>query len=198
MSPRAESESNELVTDASNFAAWYRNLLLEHPERQFELFRSLRDVIDKFQSLRLVDIGDNTRIVKAVFKANSRAEGAPQEFECSLTELSEGQRVLLVLYTLLYCELKRGGILCIDEPDNFVALREIQPWLLELVDRADDNDSQVLLISHHPELINYLAAEHGVIFERLDGGPVRVRPFEVDAESGLSAAETVALGWEHE
>lgn len=43
------------------------------------------------------------------------------------------------------------------EPENFLALPEIQPWLLQMADKVEQEACQIFFISHHPELINYLA-----------------------------------------
>ena len=57
--------------------------------------------------------------------------------------------------------------------------------------------SQCFLISHHPELINYLAASQGVHFFRDSLGPVRTKPFQTAKDDdGLLPAEVVARGWE--
>jgi len=53
----------------------------------------------------------------------------------------------------------------------------------------------VLLISHHPELINYLAREKGVFFRRDHNGPTRVGPARIEDETGLTPAELIARGW---
>src|ERR1035438_8231016 len=45
-------------------------------------------------------------------------------------ELSEGQRCLICLYAILHFVLAKGHTAILDEPDNFVSLREIQPWLM--------------------------------------------------------------------
>ena len=82
----------------------------------------------------------------------------------------------------------------IDEPENFISLAEIQPWLMKLVDGL--KKGQVLLISHHPEVINQLAPNHGVQFVRDGVGPVHVEPFQANVYSTLSPAEVVARGWE--
>ena len=92
--------------------------------------------------------------------------------------------------------LKENRTVCIDEPDNFVALREIQPWLVNAKDAVEDNDSQLWVISHNPELIDYLAADHGVQFYRDEGGPVRTRRFEWKDSDVLKPSEIVARGWE--
>jgi predicted ATPase len=110
-------------------------------------------------------------------------------------ELSDGQRALVGLYTLLHCSLANGATLCIDEPDNFVALAEIQPWLSRLRD-IQDIESQVLIASHHPELLNELATRNGVVLDRVDGRQSLVKPWAPPSDTTLTPAEIVARGWE--
>ena len=86
--------------------------------------------------------------------------------------------------------------LCIDEPDNFIALREIQPWLAELRDRVEQEHSQCLLISHHPEFIDLLAVKHGAMFTRAGQGPVRIKPFNWTEADAVRPSEIIARGWE--
>ena len=44
-----------------------------------------------------------------------------------------------------------------DEPDNYITLPELQPWLAELEDGCGDTLPQTILISHHPEAIDFLS-----------------------------------------
>jgi ATPase subunit of ABC transporter with duplicated ATPase domains len=90
-----------------------------------------------------------------------------------------------------------GNTVVLDEPDNFVSLREIQPWLNAVSDAVEEGNGQILLISHHPELINQWAPNSGVRFVRDGIGPVRVEEFRGEPESALSPAELVARGWEN-
>lgn len=114
-------------------------------------------------------------------------------------ELSDGQRCLICLYTILHFVLAQGGAtVVIDEPENFISLREIQPWLTAVSDVIEESHSQIILISHHPELINQWAPGCGVQFVREPLGPVRVVPFRGEPDSGISPAELIARGWEHE
>ncbi len=101
------------------------------------------------------------------------------------------------LDVLLHCAVTQGRTLLIDEPDNFVALAEIQPWLLKLLDRVDEQNAQVILVSHHPELLNQLAGQGGVLLDRPNGGETRVLPFSPPDDSGLTPSEIIARGWEH-
>ena len=112
------------------------------------------------------------------------------------TEPSEGQRCLICLYAILHFVIAKGNTVIIDEPENFVSLREIQPWLMAVSDAVVEGHGQVILISHHPELINQWAPEYGVQFVRDGVGPVRVEAFNGDPESLLAPAELVARGWE--
>ena len=69
---------------------------------------------------------------------------------------------------------------------------ELQPWLTQLRDRIEDEGGQCLLISHHPELINYLAAKHGLLLYRDETGPARSKAFEWTDDDVISPAELVA------
>ncbi len=63
-------------------------------------------------------------------------------------------------------------------------------------DAVEDNNSQLLIISHNPELIDYLAPDHGVRFYRDDAGPVRTKRFEWKDEDVLKPSEIIVRGWE--
>jgi hypothetical protein len=52
-----------------------------------------------------------------------------------------------------------------------------------------------LLISHHPELLNQLAADHGIVFSRPGGRHVTVTPYKGAPGSELPPAEQIARGW---
>jgi ATPase subunit of ABC transporter with duplicated ATPase domains len=122
------------------------------------------------------------------------ASGRPIPYD--FARLSDGQRVLIALYSLLFGLKDEGVSLFLDEPDNFVALREVQPWLMALTDLAGEGIEQAVLISHHPEIINYLAASSGRWFERESNVPARVRDKPKAVAEGLTMAEAVARGWE--
>jgi predicted ATPase len=192
MSARSERESPEPAKDLSNFADWYRHLRLERGDAVFEAMASLREAIPGLESLDAKEAGLDVRVLLARLRTPN-GESA----ELPFTELAEGQRCLIALCVLLYCAVERDRTLLIDEPDNFIALAEIQPWLMKLLDRVDETGGQVILISHHPELLDQLACRGGVLLDRPGGGETRVRLFEPPEDSGLKASEIIARGWEH-
>ncbi|MEO5352622.1 MAG: AAA family ATPase [Magnetococcus sp. XQGC-1] len=174
-----------------NFVSWYRHLAQEHLGSMGALFGELKLVLPGFDSLSLKESGEDVRTLKAWFYPPGSSK--PVAFDFS--ELSDGQKMLIMLYTLLIVLKDEGVSLFIDEPDNFLALREVQPWLANLADSVGESVQQAVLISHHPEIINYLGAAHGQWLERNGLGPVRVEKAPSPVP-GLSQAETIARGWE--
>ena len=193
MGLRAEGEDLYPKVDLSNIAAWYRHLIQSDPKQNAALLDSLRASLDGFSFLQLDPAGENVRLLLAEF-----TESRGKSLKFGFSELSDGQRCLICLYTILHFVLAKGGTVILDEPDNFVSLREIQPWLMAVSEAVDEGQGQILLISHHPELINQWAPNCGVQFVRDGTGPARVESFQGDPESPLSPAELIARGWERE
>jgi predicted ATPase len=191
MSARSERESPDPAKDLSNFADWYRHLRLERGDAIFGAMESLREAVPGLEALDAREAGLDVRVLQARVRS---PDG--ESIELPFTDLAEGQRCLIALYVLLYCAVDKDRTLLIDEPDNFIALAEIQPWLMKLLDRVDETGGQVILVSHHPELLDQLACQGGVLLERPGGGETRVRLFEPPEDSGLKASEIIARGWE--
>ena len=193
METRSEKEQPYPTVDLTNIASWYRHLLQEDPKQNSQLLESLRESVQNFNYLGLEAAGENFRVLAAEF-----ANGGEATTKYYFHELSEGQRCLVALYAIVHFLLAKGNTVVIDEPDNFVSLREIQPWLMAAEDAIERGHGQLIIISHHPEVMNQWAYRNGVLFSRDGKGPVRVRDFATLPNDGLSAAELVARGWENE
>jgi predicted ATPase len=189
MESRSDREAPSPDYDLSNLAAWYRHLVQSSPKETRAFLDSLSAAIDGFSHLRFESVGERVSLLQAEFRGGARF---------SFKELSDGQRCLIALYMILHFVVAKGGTVVIDEPENFISLREIQPWLTAVTDAVEDGHGQVLLISHHPEIIDQWAPENGVQFVRDEAGPVRVEEFHGNPNSALSASELVARGWERE
>jgi len=193
MEPRAERDDPYPYRDLSNFVAWYRHLVQSAPRENAKLLDSLRAVLDDFSFLELERAGENTRELFAEFGHDGGAG-----IKLGLSKLSDGQRCLIGLYTILHFVLSKGNTIILDEPDNFLSLREIQPWLNAVADEVGESKGQILIISHHPEIMNQWAPDFGVQFVREGIGPVRVKEFSGKAYDMLRPSEIVARGWENE
>jgi predicted ATPase len=88
-----------------------------------------------------------------------------------------------------------GHTLFLDEPENYLSLPEIQPWLMELNTACGEHFPQTVLISHHPELIDYLGPECGKWIERDPLGPTRVKKMPERIDEGLKLSGQIARGW---
>lgn len=185
----ADGEDETIDEDGANFASWYRHLAQENPERLPALWSSLAKVVPGLQWLKLVTAGRARQLVAGMVTASS-------PYEVDFDELSDGQRALIALYTLLAGVNQDARCYFFDEPELHVGLSEIQPWLVELDERLIDK-GQVFVVSHHPEVVDYMAAGHAFVFERPDGGPARVRPALFERNGGLPASVQVARGLFH-
>lgn len=174
----------------SNFASWYRFVALADREADTAFLEDLKQLLDGFKYLDFAPFGEQ-KLLRAYFSKSDRDSDW-----FNLAELSDGQRCLIGLYAILHFALRKGHTIFIDEPDNFVSLREIQPWLLSVEDSIDSGTGQALIISHHPEIINQWAVDSGIRFYRDKIGPVRTQPFQSAKNQALSPAELIARGWE--
>jgi len=188
MTGLAPSENSFLWPDAVNFANWYRYVHQERGRDVYRAIESLGKVIDGFQDLSIRVDEQRTGWLRANF-IDASGKGYSLQFD----ELSDGQRVLILLYIALYTQMDGQRTIAFDEPDNFVSLDEIQPFLMDMLDKAlDGSGPQCFVASHHPEYLNQLAPSHGHVLFRENGGQTRVRPFE--SNEALPPSEIVARG----
>ena len=182
-----------------NFVEWYWSVAQQDIGSVVRLFEELKQVLPGFESLSMVESGENARVLKAAFHSRS---GDLRLNRYSFSQLSDGQRFLVALYALLHLveddHLAKGHrqSLFIDEPDNYLSLREVQPWLAQVVDACGETLEQAVIISHHPKTIDYLAGAKGRWFSRDGEGPVRVGTEPKLSTGGLSLSEAIARGWE--
>lgn len=196
MGARSEQEERDPFPSLSNIASWLRHLQVEDSSFPSRLADSLQPILTGFSGYGMTAGAGDDRNLVFKFTPPDRETG---EYKIPLDELSEGQRALTALYIVLHAIVNRDTTICFDEPDNFVSLREIQPWLLELQERQEDTGCQCLLVSHHPEIIDFLTPmEETIRLERDNGGVVRLKPFEWGDSNGLNASELMARGWEND
>jgi predicted ATPase len=191
MDETADKEDRDPDDELENLAEWYRHLVQTEPDENVKFLASMREALTGFQALRFTSGEDGRRNLRADFMAPGKKMA-----NYAISELSQGQRCLLALYMILHFLIAKGHTVFIDEPDNFISLREIQPWLLAAEEAVEDYQGQLILISHHPEILNQWASSHGLLFFREENGHVRTKKFKADPKGDLQPAELVARGWE--
>jgi predicted ATPase len=192
MSSESRAEESTLSRNMENFVSWYRHMSQENPGAMFELFPVLAQVIPGFNSLSLREAGE-AKVLKVLMQQPG-AQGR-QQLAFDSSELSDGQRALIALYAIVLGLKEQGVSLFLDEPDNFITLRELQPWLNTVKDLTGEGIEQAVLISHHPEIVDQLAIPAGRWFERDANGPVRVSEQSKLQVEGLKPSEAMARGW---
>lgn len=192
-SVRANSERDDdnLTRSAANFVDWYRHIVQEHPKLVAPYEEVLRGAISGFAGIRLEKSGTKTRDCMVDIDA------AHGRYSVRLDELSDGQRALVVLYGLLLLGAQQPRLLVIDEPENFLALTEIQPWLNLMEESCGSAQLQAVLCSHHPHFIDLVSSYAGLVLRRDDDGKTGcMRPTPEMFESGITYSELIARGWD--
>jgi predicted ATPase len=184
-----ESRRETKRPDASlnNLVSWYRSLSLDS-EWIDELRGSLQQIWPDFAAIRMIDVGANAKVLQLRFDH----DGAKTLF--STNELSDGERALLALY-MIRAAVAGNSLhsVFIDEPDNFVGVQELQPWVLAMREQLDDQ-RQLVLISHHPEILTSGGQSNARYISRENhNSPSKHRLLSVPG--GISLAEGLARGW---
>jgi predicted ATPase len=135
MEELADSEEREPDSELNNLAGGYSYLLQTYPEENVTFLASLTECMDGFKALKVSSEEDGVRKLRAEFLAPTKKK----RVSYSIAELSEGQRCLIGLYMILHFLICRGDTVFLDEPDNFISLREIQPWLLAADEAVEEH-----------------------------------------------------------
>ncbi len=189
MTSTINKADSKIRTDFSNFAEWFAHLN-ENNRRDVSIFEDeMRDILPGFDYFKIEQAGQ-AKVLQVEFENKSNKKDIITYY---FNELSEGQKVLISLYALIYCA-PEYSLICIDEPENFLALPEIQPWLNVLRERCKRRFLQALIISHHPSLINFLAPDSGYWFSRQENHTTFEKITEQE-EDGLSLAQLIEMGW---
>ena len=186
----SEGESDVLDHTGENFASWYRGRSLENPEHVQQAVSRLQDVLPGFAGLKLSQRSGDHRELLVQFAPPDETAVQSYRFD----RLSDGQRALIVLYMLTFADEPpdRPRTLFLDEPDNYVTLPELQPWLAALEDGCGVELPQTVIISHHPEAIDFLS-DKAVWLAREPERQTRI--VDVANDTGLRLSELHARDW---
>ena len=185
----SRAESRRPNASLSNLNSWYRALSQEQ-EWTDALRDALRGVWPDFRSFKLVDVGLNAKALQLRF--DSGKGGQPTLL--FMEQLSDGERGLIGLY-MVRAAMETGAArtVFLDEPDNFVGLPELQPWVLSMRELLDE-EHQLILISHHPEILSNSGEANGrYLWRDNHTSPTRIGPLKVP--EGMTAGEAIARGW---
>ncbi|MBK7824961.1 MAG: ATP-binding protein [Nannocystis sp.] len=192
LEPTTAEEGAWLERDGRNFASWFRGVLADRPEVGNLLNEALRPAMPGLQKIAFEKISQKVRELMLQFR------GAGQDYSVSASELSDGQRSLLLLHGLLVGAFDRASMAFLDEPELGLAPHEMQPWLAQATAALDEHDGQLFVISHHPAVVDYLAPERTLRFSRPRGGPTRIDEITLETTGGVRVSEWLSRSWAYE
>ena len=164
MKQDVEKPMETLDLYGENFAAWRFLRATQQLMRQARVVEQSKYFIPGLVDIRYIKKGDwHALAVKVEFNG--------RENDIEFNELSDGQKTLLALYSIL-ANIPNGSTVLIDEPENFLALSELQPWLEAMNDAWEERDIQFIIISHNPRTLNW-HNKNATIFS-LEGTPPKV------------------------
>ncbi len=187
MELESRGEAKRPDISLGNLTSWYRSLSQDQ-EWTKSLSDSLESVWADFKSFRLEEVGRDAKALCLRFK------GGNGDMLLYFHQLSDGEKALIGLY-MIRAALATGAArtVFIDEPENFVGLPELQPWVLSLRELLDD-ERQAILVSHHPEVLSSSGVDNGrYLWRESHTSSTKIGPLNVPA--GLSPGEAIARGW---
>lgn len=185
----AVGEAACLDRDLANFADWYRARMPEDPDAAAALRKDLERALTGFAQLRLEPISPEIKDLRVRFSFGNKTH------ELGWAKLSDGQRLLVALYGFFRFAISKAGLLILDEIENYIAPAEVQPWLRLVSDAAAEGSKQLIVVSHHPESINYMAADAvWRMWRDPTAGHSRIEQVQPDRDAGESAYDVVKLG----
>ncbi|HET6250926.1 MAG TPA: AAA family ATPase [Tepidisphaeraceae bacterium] len=154
------SDVAELQIDvtASNIASTLRALLEQKPAAYSVLDKHIRERIADFSSLEFTERGESGKQLIVKF---DRTE--PLDFSM----LSSGEKCFALAAVILAVQDKIGSVFCMwDEPDNHLALTEVNQFVAGLRKIASRGEAQLIVTSHNPEAIRAFSDENTFVFLR--------------------------------
>ena len=95
---------------------------------------------------------------------------------------------------MLEAARENHSLICLDEPEKFIGPSEVQPWINALRELCADHQAQVLVSSHHPEMIDLFASQ-ACWLERPNDLATRITQLPAVEEGGLHVSELIARRW---
>lgn len=177
-----------LRPDGSNLPAFLYLLRVKHPESYSLIRRSVQRVAPFFDDFMLSPDPLNEDTIRLAWKHKN----SDQYFGASA--LSDGSLRFITLATLLLQPvIYRPSVILVDEPE--LGLHPAAITLLASMVKQISEQTQVILSTQSPFLLDHFQPEDVLVAERVDGGTTFSRP---DPERLASWLEDYSLGqlWE--
>lgn len=156
--------AHSLALDASNFLSWFRQIIVQNIGFTDQLMKYLQNGFFKdIVSLSWTDVGKNQGN-EMLF---SISDDSRKVWDVRFSEMSDGEKVFVIGAALMTCNAIQGGTLCFwDEPDNFLAISEVQDFVTRLRKSFGHDRGQLIITSHNIETIRTIGMDATAIVQR--------------------------------
>lgn len=156
------SDTGTLWPDSqmSNFGSWFLELVGQQPAAYARMFEHLRQVMPDLVDIQNPEAGDRSHSMVVQFRADGRT------FRLPFRELSSGEKCFMICGLLLASNEFFPSLCFWDEPDNYLALDEVQHFVMALRAEFHKNGGQFIATSHNPEVIRAFENSNTLVLQR--------------------------------
>lgn len=154
-----------LALDMSNFLSWFRSIIVQNVGFTDHLMKYLRNGFFKDRvSFSWTDPAKE-RENDMLFSMSDDSSG--KVLEVRFSEMSDGEKVFVIGAALMTYNAICGGTFCFwDEPDNFLAISEVQGFITRLRKSFGHDRGQLVITSHNLETIRTIGMDASAIIQR--------------------------------
>ncbi len=146
--------------DGSNFGEWISGLLNRYPAAYVQIDKHLRNVMPDILDFLNELVGKDSKSIVVRFKEGDA------KLRVDFNALSAGEKCFFLWAVVLAANTCYGPLFCFwDEPDNYLALAEIQHFIVDLK-KSFQKGGQILMTSHNHEAIQSVQHESIFVLDR--------------------------------
>ena len=166
----SKEETLQPSIQVTDFGAWFSGLLAYAPSAYTRIDDYLKQVMPDLKDIKNPSVGKDSRSLEVQFSNDQGSMVLPFE------ALSDGEKCFMICALVLAANAAYGPVFCFwDEPDNFLALSEVNQFVSALRS-AFQNGGQFIATSHNAEAIRSFSDETTLNLSRQSHlEPTRVR-----------------------
>lgn len=188
MGGESHGNPNPLSSSCENFADYMTALLSDSPASYVPIDDFLKELMPDLREFNNEQIATDTRMLRISFGDSGTA------FKLNFHQLSDGEKCMFLCAVVLAAQKAHGNLFVFwDEPDNYLALSEIEHFI-RLLRQKFRNGSQIWMTSHNEATINCFSHENTLLLRRKNHcAPVEVRPVHELLDSSESTIQKLRL-----
>jgi predicted ATPase len=156
------SIANRLLTTGENYIALLNRINLEDRPVYKKIQELLNKVNPSYEGFDFQHLGMALNLIlhEKGYKKSTTIE-----------QISDGTLKYLILLIAIL-NPNHGKLICFDEPETYLHFTMVNKF----VDLVKDSDSQFIITTHNPEVVNLFGLDSVIAFERTDEGSVIFKP----------------------